>query len=105
MKESKVEAHLVERVTATGGLIRKVAWIGRRGCPDRLVGWPERTTSIGCRERVYPARHAMVETKRPLGKARADQAREHERLRRLGIWVEVLDTIEAVDKFIEDMLK
>jgi hypothetical protein len=92
MKESAVEDHLVARVRATGGIERKVAYIARKACPDRLVGWPN-------------GRHGLVETKRPLGKARDDQAREHDRLRRVGFRVDVLDTIEAVDKYVEEMLR
>lgn len=96
MRESQVEKHLVKRVEETGGLIRKIAYIGRRACPDRLVGWPTD-------ERFCQPRKALVETKRPGGKARGEQEREHERLRAVGFHVYVLDTIEGVDKFIEDM--
>jgi len=99
MRESQVEAYLVERVEATGGFIRKLVYVGRRSCPDRLVGWPRNPE----RKYTQPARHVLVETKRPKGKARADQEREHERLRAIGFRVEVLDTIEKVDAFIESM--
>lgn len=37
MKEKEIEAYLVKRVEELGGLTRKVRWIGRRGCPDRVV--------------------------------------------------------------------
>ena len=100
--KSQVEAHLVERVEATGGFTRKIAYIGRRSCPDRLVGWPG-----GCSNSMEyrDNRHALIETKRPKGKARADQDREHQRLRAIGIDVRVLDTIEAVDAFVEEMTR
>lgn len=90
MRESNVEDHFIERVAATGGLQRKVRYIGRVACPDRLVGWPN-------------GRHGLVELKRPLGKARKDQEREHARLRAHGFRVDVLDTVEAVDRFVEEM--
>jgi hypothetical protein len=106
MRESQVEAHLVKRVEETGGLIRKIAYIGRRSCPDRLVGWPQHGAFIvGGAEcgSITPARNALVETKKPeTPKAQAAQAREHERLRSIGFDVRVLDTIEAVDAFIEE---
>lgn len=91
MIERTVERHLTRRVKETGGEVRKVVWPGRNGAPDRLVGWP-------------PARHAFVELKRPKKGAEAHQAREHERLRAIGFEVVVLDTIEAVDAFVEGVL-
>lgn len=118
MRESQVEKHLVKRVEETGGLIRKIAYRGRRGCPDRLVGWPEKESiaqgsRLGPdRKRIsfsypenLPMRHTLVETKRPLGKARGEQEREHERLRAVGFDVRLLDTIEAVDNFVEEMTR
>lgn len=90
MRESQVEEHFVIRVAETGGIQRKIAYIARRSCPDRLVGWPNGKTGL-------------VEMKRPLGKAREDQEREHNRLRRCGFRVDVLDTIEAVDAYVKEM--
>ena len=90
MRESQVEQHLVEQVTKAGGLVRKLAYVGRRACPDRLVG--------------LAGRHALVELKRPLGAARAEQEREHQRLRGIGFDVRVLSTIEEVDAFIAEMM-
>lgn len=90
MRESVVETHLKRRVQETGGFTRKVQWIGHRGAPDRLVGWPRR--------------HVLVEMKKPVTpNAEAHQKREHERLRSIGFDVRVLATIEAVDAFIEEM--
>ena len=89
MRESDIETYLTEQVAKSGGLVRKVQWIGRRGAPDRLVGWP--------------GRHALVEVKTPGAKARPEQAREHERLRAIGFLVVVVDTFEAVDLLIEGM--
>lgn len=92
MRESVVETHLKDRVRETGGFTRKVQWIGRRGAPDELCGWPALR------------RHVLVETKKPATpSAEAHQKREHERLRSIGFDVRVLATIEAVDAFIEEM--
>lgn len=40
MNERDIEAHLVKRVKALGGEVRKVQWVGRRGAPDRIVMLP-----------------------------------------------------------------
>jgi hypothetical protein len=93
VKESAVESHLVKRVAETGGAIRKVQWIGHRGAPDRLCGWPR-------------GRHCYVELKRPLTPtAEEHQLREHKRLRSWGIDVRVIPTREDVDAFVEEMTK
>ena len=90
MIELTVESYLGERVAATGGVVRKIAWPGRRGAPDRLCGWPN-------------GRHGLVEVKRPGGKPEAHQLREHNRLRAIGLPVEVIDTIEGVDAYVARM--
>lgn len=90
MIEAAVESHFRKRVRETGGMEWKVAWPARRGAPDRLVGWPN-------------GRQGFVELKRPKGKAEAHQLREHDRLRTVGFRVDVLDTKEAVDAYVEEM--
>ena len=98
MKEQRVEDYLIKRVEETGGFTRKIQWIGRRGAPDRLCGWPPSRYRIGC--------FGMIEMKRPLTpKAEAHQKREHERLRSIGIRVDVLTSFEDVDRYVEGMTK
>lgn len=87
MRESNIERYLVNRVAIAGGTTRKAKWIGRAHCPDRYVMLPWIT--------------AWIETKRPKKEARAGQAREHARMRSYGVVVEVLNTKQAVDKWIE----
>lgn len=117
MREAIVEQHLVKRVKALGGEVRKVKWIGRRGAPDRIVMLPAyselarggRITATEVREamaaaltgRLHQPTTAWVELKRPGEVAEDHQAREHERMRKMGQQVVVLDSIEAVDKFLE----
>ena len=91
MRESIIEKHFVEAAAKAGGLQRKVEYLGRRGCPDRLVGFPH-------------GRHALIELKRLRGRARDEQVREHVRLRSIGFDVRVLASIEAVDEFIAELL-
>lgn len=93
MRESTVEQHLVKKVKALGGEVRKVKWIGRRGAPDRLVLLP-----LSSRAWLNHLQHPLVELKRPGLDAEDYQAREHERLRAAGFVVLVLDTIENIDE-------
>ncbi len=86
MRENVIEQYLVERVKALGGEVRKVHWIGRNGAPDRIAMLPDRTV--------------WVELKAPGEKCRPHQIREHERMRRMGQRVEVVDSFEGVDEVL-----
>ena len=92
MIEQVVEEYLVKRVRETGGEVRKLQWIGRRGAPDRFVGWPN-------------GKHGLVELKRPKGREETHQLREHCRLRAVGMSVDVINTKEKVDWFVERMTR
>lgn len=99
MRESKVEEHLVKRVKARGGEVRKVGWIGRATAPDRLVLFPfAKQWTVRLNGEQFVVRHLFVELKRPTKGATAAQAREHERLRNAGFVVLVLNSIEAIDE-------
>lgn len=87
MRESKIEAYLVKRVRLLGGVVRKVQWVGRRGAPDRLVALPESVAF-------------WVELKAPGEKPDPHQEREHERMRNVGMRVEVVDSMERVDEVL-----
>lgn len=89
MIERNVEEYLKEQVQAAGGEVRKAEWIGRRHCPDRRV--------------MHPKRCCWVECKKPGEKVRPGQQREHDRMRRLGEDVVVIDSYEAVDEFIRGL--
>lgn len=109
-RESHIEARLVLRVKQMGGEVRKVSWQGRKGAPDRLVMLPPQTTRAPYEDAGYVERDRTiwVELKAP-GKARTfpataherAQHREHERMRKMGQRVEVVDSYEQ----IEEMLK
>ena len=105
MRESVIEKHLVKRVKALGGEVRKVQWIGRRGAPDRLVMLPPREalcqTHAGLQMR--PVRGSVtcwVELKAPGVKPEAYQLREHERMRKMGQRVAVIDSLEGVEELL-----
>lgn len=87
MLERDIEAHLVKRVKALGGVIRKAKWIGHVGAPDRRVMLPDRPP-------------VWVELKATGKKAEPHQVREHNRMRRLGELVEVIDSIEGVEALL-----
>ena len=96
MTERDIERHLVKRVKALGGEVRKVQWIGRRGAPDRLVMLP-------CVSRfniTWPSKTAWVELKAPGVKPTRQQLREHDRMRAMGQRVFVIDSIEGVDEVL-----
>lgn len=94
LRERDIEQHLVKRVKALGGEVRKVQWIGRRGAPDRLtmlpgyVGKGVATTTI------------WVELKAPGVKPDAHQLREHRRMREMGQRVVVIDSIDGVEELL-----
>lgn len=105
MRERDIERHLVARVKARGGEVRKVQWIGRRGAPDRLVMLPSRYTylvnaSTGISKHFQQALTVWVELKAPGKKAEPHQLREHDRMRRMGQRVEVIDSIEGVEELL-----
>jgi hypothetical protein len=96
MRESQIEAHLVKRVKALGGEVRKVKWIGRRGAPDRLVMLPESNPVLGSAFN----NSWWVELKATGIKAEAYQLREHIRMRKVGQRVVVIDSIEGVEALL-----
>ena len=98
MRESQIEDYLVERVKALGGEVRKVRWIGRNGAPDRLVMLPARA-EIG-NGGDGKGQSLWVELKAPGEKPRPHQIREHERMRRMGQRVEIVDSFEGVDEVL-----
>jgi hypothetical protein len=102
MRERDIERYLVERVTAIGGIVRKVRWIGRRGAPDRLVLLPPIIESLLDSTLVLnrPRDPIWVEIKAPGKKLQPHQEREIERLRLYGLRVEVVDSRERVDEVL-----
>ncbi|MDU2942391.1 MAG: VRR-NUC domain-containing protein [Citrobacter sp.] len=78
-RENLIEKHLVAEVKKTGGVAYKFVSPGHRSVPDRIVLLPG-------------GRLIFVECKAPGKSPRADQLREHERLRAMGFTVVVLDS-------------
>lgn len=84
MRESLVEAYLVRRIKALGGMADKFVSPGKRSVPDRLVILPDNKI-------------VFVELKATGQKPTENQQRDHDRRRALGCTVLVLDSKEAVN--------
>lgn len=95
MRKSDLEKYLVARVKELGGEVRKVQWIGRRGAPDRLVMIHNhlRYACPTCHSHGFAV---WVELKTPT----ATQLREHERMRKMGQRVVVVDSVEGVEELL-----
>lgn len=91
MRESTVEQYLVRKIEKCGGEIRKLRWVGRRNAPDRVAFFEHK---------IYDGNTFWLEVKAPGKKATPSQLREHERMRKQGQQVFVLDSIFAVDAFL-----
>jgi len=107
MRERDIERELVKRVKALGGEVRKVQWIGRRGAPDRLVMLPAREVPVWdgvVRPGAMPIRTeaaaVWVELKAPGKRPTVQQLREHDRMRKMGQRVEVVDSLDAVTELL-----
>ena len=87
IRERDIEQYLIKRTRELGGEIRKAEWVGRVGAPDRRVMLPDRLP-------------VWVELKAPGVRPEPHQLREHNRMRRLGELVEVIDSFEAVDQLL-----
>lgn len=89
--EKLVERKLVELVKINNGMCIKLL------C-DQLIGLPDRLC-------LFPGHKiAFVELKTTGQKPRRIQAYMHKKLRALGLRVEVIDTVEGVIKFVENIM-
>lgn len=79
-REDEIEDECVAIAEAAGWLVRKMAYVGRRGCRDRDF----------YKDGVL----LMVEFKAPGEKPRKDQRREHEVLKGKGFDVHVIDNVD-----------
>lgn len=93
VRERDIERRLVERVKQLGGEVRKVQWLGRRGAPDRVV-------FLGEQHGYNNGTVIWVELKAPGKKVEPHQAREHDRMARLGQNVYVINSFEAIDDLL-----
>lgn len=88
MRERDIERHLIEQADLHNCFLRKLRWVGRNGAPDRML-----ITLDG--DVIF------VELKAPGKQPTAQQLREHDRMRRYGQRVEVVDSIEGVEELFQ----
>ena len=87
MLEKTVEKYLKMRVESKGGITWKISFIGRRGCPDRLV--------------ILNREVWLIELKRPSrGRLSALQSKTIGMMREMGMNVIVLSSKEEVDAWL-----
>lgn len=89
--EKLVERKLVELVKINNGMCIKLLCDQLIGLPDRLCLFPNH-------------KMAFVETKTTGQKPRRIQAYMHKKLRAFGFRVEVIDSIEGVEQFIDNII-
>ena len=87
LRERDIEKYGTDKLMEVGAEVRKVKWIGRRGAPDRL-----------CMHKLLTV---WIEYKAPGELPEAHQYREHERMRKQGQEVLVIDSFEQVNELIE----
>lgn len=92
-RERDIIAYFKQRIENFGGEVRKVQWVGRKNAPDYFVMLPEEPLEVS----NVPAVSFFVEFKAPGEKPTPAQLREHERMRRCGVRVEVVSSYEEAD--------
>ncbi|ABS41879.1 VRR-NUC domain-containing protein [Clostridium botulinum] len=88
MEESRIEKRLKKEIEKLGGKALKFVSPGVSGVPDRIVLLPE-------------GRIIFVELKAPGKKPRPIQKYRIKELRSLGFRVEIIDSIERINNFVE----
>ena len=92
MNEKEIEQYLVKRVKEIGGRAYKFVSPGNAGVPDRLV--------------CLPGGHAtFVELKGPAGRLTKLQEAQIRKLDMLGHTTFILNSTEAVDRFIQSCVR
>ena len=89
--EKIIERKLVELTALNGGLCIKLLSFHLLGLPDRLCIFPK-------------GKAVFIETKTTNQKPRQIQLYIHDKIRKLGFRVEVVDTVDKIAEIIEDIL-
>ena len=96
-RESEVEMYFVNECYRNNLLVRKLTWIARKGAPDRIVfGLDGQLCFV---EFKAPGKAALF----PRNPHEQAQWREHERLRKRGQRVVVIDSKEGVDQLVREL--
>lgn len=97
--EGEIVAYAKKRLKEKGCLCRKIAYEGRRGCPDMLVLVPHRVDKWLLDPKVLFIEFKKDENTEP----EPHQLREHERMRAIGADVRVIGTRQQVDDLVEEL--
>ncbi|MCI6277860.1 MAG: VRR-NUC domain-containing protein [Clostridium sp.] len=90
MEESKIENRLKKEIELIGGKALKFVSPGMSGVPDRIILLPH-------------GRIVFIELKAPGKKPRPIQIKRIKELKDLGFDVRVIDSIDGVKNFIEEV--
>lgn len=93
--EADIERYLVKQAKLRGAEVRKVAWPGRRGAPDRVLMLP------GGRVVWVELKSPGLAATFPSNAHERQQDREHRRMRRAGQSVYVADSYAGVNRVFE----
>lgn len=88
MRESTVEGFLLKECAKRGLKTRKIKWLGHDGAPDRVL---------------YVDGGVYIELKAPGKKLRRIQEKEIQDMREAGMKVLVIDSIEGVERFFNEL--
>jgi len=91
LKESTLENRFRKAVKDRGGIAWKFVSPGESGVPDRIVLLPN-------------GRHVFVELKKPGEKPTPLQLWQHDRLRRWGHAVHVIDSTAGIEAFVKEVM-
>lgn len=103
-KEGKIQEYGNTQLKARGCLVRKIAYEGRRGAPDTLVGvpeyyWEDNYGGYGRQAMIIFIEYKKDETTEPA----VHQVLEHNRMRAVGMDVRVIGSKRQVDELIKDL--
>ena len=85
-EEGEIEDYFTERAENMGAEVRKLAWVNRRGAPDRFV--------------ALKGVVLLIEFKAPGEKLRPNQKKEHEKLKRAGVNVITIENRKECDNLL-----
>ena len=101
--EGKIQEYGNTQLKARGCLVRKIAYEGRRGAPDTMVGVPCRGMHRKTGATLDPCVILIEYKKDEDTKPDDHQIREHERMRAVGMDVRVIGSTRQVDELIKDL--
>jgi hypothetical protein len=96
--ERKVEDYLIAGVAELGGECEKHTSPGRKGVPDQIVKWPVNLLSWDASVEWVETKADGVDEDTPHSRR---QKRDHEKRRAMGFRVYVLNSIAAVDVYLD----